>query len=231
MKGLPLILALLVSFFSNEMAAQCSNDYFPVEEGTMFEMTHFDQKGKLTSVAKNTINFAADNGEGGFDIQVHTEVTDKDGDQVTTGDFLMNCKDGVITMDISALVNPAMTNMQADAEISISGAGAIFPKELKPGDELPAGETEIEIATNGLKFMTIKMNQTNRRVVGRKNITTKAGTFDCIELNHDFEMKMLVRKTYSVKEWYAKGVGLVKTETYDKKGKLEGSSELTAFSK
>lgn len=226
-----LILSLLCFAVFEKNIAQCNNEYFAFEEGTKYEMTHYDAKGRVSSMVKNTINFAAESSTGGYEIQINSVVLDKDGDEVSSGDFLMNCKDDVITLDINSLVNPGLTNMQANAEISISGAGAIFPPELTPGETLPDGETEIEVSTNGVKFMTIRMNQSNRRVVGKKKITTKAGTFDCVEINYDFEVKMLIRKTFTVKEWFAKGVGLVKSETYDKKDKLESSSELTAFSK
>jgi hypothetical protein len=41
----------------------------------------------------------------------------------------------------------------------------------------------------------------------------------------------MVKTEASSKEWYAEGVGLVKSEIYNKKGKLMGYSELTSFEK
>jgi hypothetical protein len=38
---------------------------------------------------------------------------------------------------------------------------------------------------------------------------------------------MMVRMKNNSKEWYAENVGMVRSETYNKRGKLMGYSELT----
>ena len=44
-------------------------------------------------------------------------------------------------------------------------------------------------------------------------------------------MKMGLKQSFEIKEWIAEGVGAVKSETYNKNGKLMGYSELTAVTK
>jgi hypothetical protein len=42
---------------------------------------------------------------------------------------------------------------------------------------------------------------------------------------------MGIKITGSAKQWLAEGVGMVKQESFNKKGKLTGYTELTAFTK
>jgi hypothetical protein len=75
------------------------------------------------------------------------------------------------------------------------------------------------------------MRYTDRTVTGTETIDTPAGKFDCFIISSQTEVKMLMTKTGTSKSWIAKGVGLVKQEDYNKKGKLISSEILTEFSK
>ena len=79
--------------------------------------------------------------------------------------------------------------------------------------------------------MNITMNISNRKVDAVESITTPAGTFECYKISYDVAMKMMMNMKSKGVEWYAKGVGLVKNETYSSDGKLLGSNVLTAFKK
>ena len=105
-------------------------------------------------------------------------------------------------------------------ELNISGTALEMPKQLTVGQSLPDAEAEIEVRNNGFKMMTMQHTVTNRKVEAKESVTTAAGTFDCYKISYDFEFK-----------WVSEGVGVVKAEYYNKKGKLESSEELTKFQK
>ena len=73
----------------------------------------------------------------------------------------------------------------------------------------------------------------DRTVVARENITTPAGTFDCYAITYTSELKMNMgmNQINNGKQWISEGVGMVKQEDYNAKGKLTGSSVLTEFNK
>ena len=79
--------------------------------------------------------------------------------------------------------------------------------------------------------MTMKFDIKNRKVEKKESITTPAGTFVCYKVTYDMDMKVLMRRSMKTAEWLAPGVGVVKTETYNQKGELEGYTELTKFVK
>jgi hypothetical protein len=69
----------------------------------------------------------------------------------------------------------------------------------------------------------------NRKVEALESITTPAGTFECYKLTYDMEIKSMIKMTVKATQWVARNVGAVKTESFDKNGKLVGYSLLTAF--
>jgi hypothetical protein len=75
------------------------------------------------------------------------------------------------------------------------------------------------------------VNLSNRKCAAIESVTTPAGTFECYKITQDVEAKAIVKVLATDITWLAEGVGVVKSESYDKKGKLMGSSQLTKFEK
>jgi len=85
-----------------------------------------------------------------------------------------------------------------------------------------------------LGFMTMKMSATvaNRKLEAIEDISVKGGTFKCYKFTSDVTstamgMKMNLKNT----DWYSKGIGIVRTESYDKNGKLQSHMELIEVQK
>ena len=70
----------------------------------------------------------------------------------------------------------------------------------------------------------------NRKVDAEESLKTPAGTFNCVKISQSQHLKAMISMDTNSIEWYAEGVGLVRSESYNKKGKLMGYSLLTAFS-
>lgn len=108
-------------------------------------------------------------------------------------------------------------------EVSISGECRGVPAELSPGMELPDYDVTVKIM-----FVSTKMNCRDRKVVGRETVTTPAGTFDCYVLEEKSTVKtMFANAKTNTKTWYARGIGMVRQESWDRK-KLVEVTELTA---
>ena len=130
---------------------------------------------------------------------VETKVTVRDGDVM-------------LTMDGS-------TNVSADAN------AFALPKRLAVGLELPVGEAEISL--NGLQ---VKQTTTFHKVVAREEITVPAGTFDCYVVERQYTAETMGISTKStIKTWYARGIGTVKSETYDEENKLRSGMILIEY--
>ena len=85
-------------------------------------------------------------------------------------------------------------------------------------------------------FSTMKINISNRLVASQESITTPAGTFNCFKITQDIKvesimMGMTIPISMKSAEYYAAGTGLVKSQSFDKNGKLSGYSLLTKLTK
>ena len=97
----------------------------------------------------------------------------------------------------------------------------------KAGEELP--ERFYQIAENLVKK---SVSITGVTYMGNEQISTTAGKFNCIKISYLKRTKVVVKTTTSrVIEWYAKGIGLVKSETYDMDGKIDGKTLLVKVKK
>ena len=106
---------------------------------------------------------------------------------------------------------------------TVKGGDVLFlPKNLEVGMELPTGEVTVEML--GIKS---KQDITSHKVVAKEELTVPAGTYDCYVVERQFTAKVLGMKTNgSMKTWYARGIGAVRMDNYDKKGKVTSSQVL-----
>jgi len=118
-----------------------------------------------------------------------------------------------------------------DMDIQVDAEYLEFPSNMKKGDELKDGIMTVTVSTSVMTIANIKVEISERLVDGIEKITTPAGTFTCTKISYNVFTKVgFVKVSTNVTEWYAKGVGIVKSESYNKKnGKYLGKSVLTKF--
>ncbi len=206
----------------------CESGYMPFKEGVYYELSTFDKKDKLASVSKNKIE-ELETIDGGFKAKVSVEVLDEKGKSVLQRSYSMECRDGVIYMDLSAILDPQAMGGMSGMEMEVSGNALELPSSMSPGQSLPDGTLEMKAKSGGLNLMTFRMNVTERKVEAIESITTPAGTFECARVSQNMEMKAIIKRRFKSVTWYAKGIGAVLTENYDDKGKRESYTQLTKF--
>lgn len=222
---------LLISFWGAALYAQsdCSL-FYPFKEGVKLEYTYFDKKDKLESRAQSTIKVVKTL-PNGVEAVIANQVFDKKDKEQLAGEYLVRCEGGVIKMDASSMLHPAMQQSFSNMEVTIEGEDLAIPQKLETGQELPDARTTIKAGSGGINIVNMTVNVTGRKVIGQETVTTPAGTFDCYKLTQTTDVKMMLGKSFTSIEYYAEGVGVVRSETYDKKGDLEGYMVLTKFEK
>ncbi len=222
-----LISITFIIFFSNHIFSQnaCSK-FYVFKEGVKFEMTSYDKKDKLTSIVKYEVKNVSDNS-----AVLANEVLDEKGESILNSEVKLICSDDGISIDFQSLISSEILEKykEMNMEIDMTGSNIEIPNNLSPGQNLPDAELIMTMSMSGIN-MKIEVNMTHRKVVKKETITTDAGTFKCVLLTNDIEMKVLGKNSImSSKKWLAEGVGLVKSEEYDKKGNLMSKSILTKF--
>ena len=201
---------------------KCSK-YYPLEEGTKFQITNYDKNDKAGTVVDYLIKESS-----GDTAIIYYEMFDDKGELVMSSEYGITCENDGVSIDFNSLAAPGMMEQYQDMEVDLSGTNLFLPNNLSVGQSLPDADLLMNVRMTPLNMkMTVKIF--DRKVEGKETITTPAGTFDCIILTQSSETKMGVKVSGSSREWYAPEVGLVKQESYNKKGKIMGKSILTKF--
>ncbi|KAA5826178.1 hypothetical protein FPF71_05035 [Algibacter amylolyticus] len=219
---------ILIGLFFISVSSYSQNAckaYYPFEEGVTFEITNYNKKGKKEGV----VNYEVTNIVGNT-ATIKTIIYDAKGKEVTTTSYDIMCDGNTVSIDFKSMINPDMLKQYKDMEMEVTGTNIELPNDLQVGQSLKDANMNMAINMGGIN-MNMSVNIVNRKVDQKESITTPAGTFNCFALSYDNEMKMGMKITFKIKEWIAEGVGVVKSESYNKNGKLMGYSELTSFKK
>lgn len=132
--------------------------------------------------------------------------------------------EGNVAIDLSLTMVSVMRGFLGNGvTIGAEGGKAFLPAELRVGDVLPDASTTIKAL--GMKM---RITVTEREVIGEEYLETPAGAFHCMVISeHKVEKGMGRNRITTAHTWYAKGIGMVRHDTYDKKGVLETSEVLT----
>jgi hypothetical protein len=228
---------IFISFLSlslTDISAGDCDTYYPLNKGTSWTYQQFDKKGKLTST--NTIlveDVIHRDSKTEFKIKAtsNNENAKKD-DVPAENTFSYICENNVLKIDISSLIPQETKDGFSGMEISIEQSEILIPPSLSVGQKLDDASIKMVVASSGMTIMTMNINITNRKVEKMEDVTTSAGSYNCALITYDMHTNMGFMKVQSsTKEWYSSQVGNVKSESYDKTGKLTNSQILSAYSK
>ena len=218
---------VFVFLIQDSFAQTDCKPYLPTDKGTIWEITNYTSKGKVTG---KIVYELVDKVEDGNDITftVKNSTYDKKGEELYTSTFDAKCVNGKFEFDMTYKMDGAALQAYEDMDIQVDASEFEIPTlDETPGTQLADGTLEVQIGAGGGLGINMTVLVTDRLVEAKENITTPAGTFDCIVLSQKVSTKMLIRINGSSREWYSENIGMVRSESYNKKGKLLGYSELT----
>ncbi len=206
--------------------------FFPTKEGTVLVYKSLDKKSKETGTVKYTITKVNASGND-LDITYLVESIDPKESLLYKEEITIQQRGDKLYMDMSNLINKAafQQNGEIPAEVEITGNNMEIPVNAQPGTLLPDASVSMALK---MGFVNMKMaaDLTNRKVEAIEDITVPAGTFKCHKFSSDVSATVMgmTAKSKSM-EWYAKGIGLVKSESYDKSGKVQSTMHLVELKK
>lgn len=219
-------ISLLLMFVTlTGMEAQECNLYFPTQVGTVREMKHYDRKDRLTGVTRQEVMDYKESGNK-LELVIQAEMKDDKGKEITSNELTLYCEDGIFYMDMSEFIPEQSKAALESMEFTIEQENLQYPGRLAVGDELDDGVVTMTVEQMPMLNTTVTIY--NRKVTDKESITTEAGTFDCFKITYDIESKSMMTFNMSSVEWINPEVGVVKSESYNKRGKLTGYTLLTA---
>ncbi|MBU3837874.1 MAG: hypothetical protein H9777_06100 [Candidatus Phocaeicola faecigallinarum] len=206
--------------------------YFCTKNGTELHYVNYDEAGQSISNVTTTVK----------------NVTNEDSKTVTTktqnntsysltqwsydGNNTVCTEDLMYELYIASDSDPAKYGPTAKAALQedrkFDGNNSFtLSDNAKAGESMP--DRSYKLILNMLKN---EINISGAAYMGNETVSTTAGKFDCIKISYLKRTKIVLKTTtLRITEWYAKGVGLVKSEAYDTKGKSYGKTLLTKIVK
>lgn len=232
-KMLLVIVALLAC---HTMQAQ----YFCTTQGTELHYVNYDEAGQSLSNETVTVYNVVKNASGESAQYLAKIVTNKTKNNTSYTLYNWNYDGNVTTCQEDLMYGPYIKSDSDPAKYD-SKARQAMAEELKlKGDNsftikkhASAGES-IPDCTYSLIFNMLKneINISGAAYMGEEKVSTTAGKFDCIKISYLKRTKIVLKtETVRVTEWYAEGIGLVKSESYNTKGEPDGKTILVKIVK
>jgi hypothetical protein len=215
--------------------ADAQNDctlYVPASKGTKWEITTFTAKNKETG--KITYELLEKKSMGpNLTFAIESRFIDTKGKESYAITYEAHCRDGRFEFDMASRIDGNTMEAYKDMEMTMDASDLEVPAMRTPvGTILKDGTLYMTISAGPLSNIRMNVEITDRKVLGKETMQTSAGSFPCLILSQRVKSKIMMFNVEATsKEWYAEGVGMVRSESYDKKGKLTSYSVLTALTK
>ncbi|MVM40872.1 hypothetical protein GO730_29555 [Spirosoma sp. HMF3257] len=231
MKTLLISLFALVVFPIVSQAQDCLG--MALKTGMNFELSQFNAKEK--PIGKVLYQVKDVHKEGGSTVMdISAQFEDEKGKQRPPYTIHYTCTGDELIADMSGMMQAMQSGGMKDMEMKMKANKLVYPGKLTVGQKLSDGQMEAEMSSGGGGPMaTMSMTMANRQVEGKESITTTAGTFDTFKISSDvnFENKVMgipIRNTMRVVTYRTENQLFdIKSESYNKNGKLMGYSLLT----
>ena len=239
-------IAFVLSWGMNAYA-QDTVFFVPDPETARWSYLEMDGNGATTATIVYSVDSMTGDAVNGS-AKVKFESAGKQSSEETAANFIYyKFKDGEFMIDMNAFFEEDVFGEFIDAAAGAEGIEATEEEKKKAIEEIRklievSGELrgiprypvigalpDYEFVFK-LSFVTMTVKGTERKISGKEKLTTPAGTFDCFIMEETVTSKAMMQKDVEkTVSWYAYGVGLVKENTYDKKGKLVSTTLLNSI--
>lgn len=214
-------------------AQDCSNYIFMTGNSTV-QMAVYDKKGKENGTQTWKVLDVKKNGNS-YESSVTSSFKDAKGKEIDNSNGVYIFDGGILKADVRMSMPQQQMEAYKDAEAKFESAYIEYPSRLNIGQSLKDVDFKMDIDNKGTTT-TVTFNMTNRKVEAKEKITTPAGSWDAYVISYQSSFKTQLGPigipiNMEGKEWFVPGVGIVRTETYNKGGKLMGSTQLTSITK
>ncbi len=207
--------------------------YYALKKGAVITYTVYDGKGKVQGYNKSEVIDITRNKNNVNAVVKGTQI-DAKGKVHSGGTVSLRAKNGNFHVDLLSIIPPK--GLQGvDFDANMSGNDMVIPSKLKPGQTLPDANAtfKMNMKSGGgmLEIPPLTFHIFNRRAVQAESVDTHMGKFVCFKIvqtvEADYPLIGVQQATSIV--WIGKGIGVVKSEYYDAKGKLISRMLLTGI--
>jgi hypothetical protein len=219
-----LALIFILSMPLKSLAQSDCNPYLLLDEGRKWTTANYNAKDKYQGKQSYEVLTVSEE-DGTITANVMLTSYDKKDKMVMEKEVEFSCKDGVVEMDMSKYIPEETMESFKNMDVEMEFEAITIPENLEVGQYLEDGGVTMTIAGPMQMKMEIKIQ--DRKVMSKEDMEVPAGTYDTYKINSIIKFDaMITRETKNI-EWIAKNVGVVRSEQYDKNGKLNSYTVLT----
>ncbi len=194
--------------------AQCS--YYYLQNNKTITIGMFDRKGKEDGKYVYKVSGVSKNG-GITSATVQSEVFDKKGKSMGGGKGTMQCKSGVLMIDMRMMLSPQQMEQFKNAKVEGKGAYMEYPASLSVGQALQDGNFNMDMKMENGMTSNVSIDVTNRKVEAKEKITIPAGTWEAYKITYDAKTVITMGIGIPIKmqltEWFVPDFGMVKSSS------------------
>jgi len=229
MKSLQMKKILLFGFvLTTIIGLNAQNTFFPTTAGVVQTYIHKNEKGKEKNYTRQTINDVKVSGDETI-VSYTFEILDNNQKSKNLPEAFpckVVIKGDVVTLDMNEAFAAMRQDAQMNAVVEITGVPMEISGSLKPGQKIKDANMTMTMDLGIMKMQT-SIQMTDGECLSIEDVTVPAGTFKCHKITQTTTTTVMKKKIMSKTiSWLAIGIGTVKTESYDEKNKLTGTSEL-----
>lgn len=221
MKKFIVSLVALVAAVS-ALSGQNLGVFFSITQGDSFTYTIYNPEGEVEYKYTYTNKEVSGADLSDASVVYGYQFWDGEGAPLFEDDGKMDMKITLNSEGTTSYMYDVKKSMAIQDVVTMGDVSSI-PSDLKVGQTIPDGEIKIKVRNMGASFLI-----TDREVLAEEEITTPAGTFKTYKMDEVQTNKVLVsNKTFHIVTWYARNIGCIKQEVYDKRGRLLRTLQLT----
>jgi len=220
----------LTGFLPSISLAQDCNQPLGLTKNTEFVYQVTD-RGKNSGTLSNKVVQQNLSPEGAFVTTIKTARISNKNRPESVEEFTIRCKEDTVYLDALLLLREQALKAFDGKEFEYTPQDLAYPHEMQPGLKLPEGRLEVQVKSSNVDITNLQMYTVNRKVEGKQQLTTPAGTFDTYRITYQYIVKLNamgvnLEDVYNVEEFYSTENGIVKLQFTNKKGKKGKGIEL-----
>jgi hypothetical protein len=213
-------------------AQDCAHIFF-AHKHTGVSYHSFDRKNKYTGKDETIIKDIKTSGsqsEGLF-LSKHYDKKDK---LIQESEYNIICANNTIYIDLKSFIDPSMLEAYKDMDMTVSTENIDMPANMRVGQTLPDAQLSISVSSEGIKVFDMVYVIRNRNVVAQETITTPAGSFDTYKISYEIHIQTTtlgipISRIMTANEWWSHTNGFVKSEVFNRNGRLFSTRILHAI--
>lgn len=205
-------------------AQDMCNQFFPFEHFKSMTFKSYDSRDRYEG--SQTWEVIELKQEDGTKIAVvNLLVVDADGEELVLNEFTARCEGGTYYLSMEAAhLSQFSENIMEDIDIEIRGDDISLPNQISEGTNLP--DASMDLTFKGMITVNANMQITNRTVDERTTVSIPVGDIEAWKISYDTQVRVGITVRGSVVDYVAEKYGTVRTESYNRRGRLQSYSVL-----